>query len=65
MALRSAFSLDMQVGRQRNANPPVAPSAVRYNGEGYNEPHALTTAEVEELITAYGEAARSRSRSRL
>ncbi len=44
--------------KAEDANPPVAPSAVRYDGEGYNLPHELTNAEAEELITAYGEAAR-------
>ncbi|MEW4369969.1 NADH:flavin oxidoreductase/NADH oxidase [Paenibacillus kandeliae] len=44
--------------KAEDANPPVAPSAIAYNGEGYKEPHALSTAEVEELIQAYGDAAR-------
>ncbi|WP_322922155.1 NADH:flavin oxidoreductase/NADH oxidase [Paenibacillus campi] len=44
--------------KAEDANPPVAPSVVRYDGDGYKEPHELTGAEVEQLITAYGEAAR-------
>jgi len=44
--------------KAEDANPPVGPSAVRYDGEGYKEPRALTTAEVEEMITAYAEGAR-------
>lgn len=44
--------------KAEDANPPVAPSAVRYDGEGYKEPRALTTAEVEEMIQAYAEGAR-------
>jgi N-ethylmaleimide reductase len=46
--------------------PPVAPSAIKAEGqafslvgqEGYRVPHALTTAEVEQTIADYGTAAR-------
>ncbi len=59
---RYGTQIGIQLGhagrKAEDANPPVAPSAIRYDGEGYKEPHALTTAEVEQLIQAYGEAAR-------
>ncbi|HEX7759648.1 MAG TPA: alkene reductase [Caulobacteraceae bacterium] len=46
--------------------PPVAPSAIKAEGQafslteqqGYRTPHALTTAEVEQTIADYGAAAR-------
>lgn len=46
--------------------PPVAPSAIKAEGQafsltgqhGYRTPHALTTAEVEQTIADYGRAAR-------
>lgn len=44
--------------KAEDANPPVAPSAIRYDGDGYKTPHELTTTEVEELIEAYAQAAR-------
>lgn len=44
--------------KAEDANPPVAPSAVRYDGDGYKTPHELTTAEVKELIEAYRQGAR-------
>ncbi|OZB95132.1 NADH:flavin oxidoreductase/NADH oxidase [Paenibacillus sp. XY044] len=43
--------------KAEDANPPVAPSAIRFD-EKYKIPRALSTEEVQSLITAYGEAAR-------
>lgn len=44
--------------KAEDANPPVAPSAVRYDGDGYKTPHELTTEEVEDMIEAYRQGAR-------
>ncbi|GIO31202.1 MULTISPECIES: NADH:flavin oxidoreductase/NADH oxidase [Paenibacillus] len=43
--------------KAEDANPPVAPSAIRFD-EKYNIPRALTTEEVRDLVLAYKEAAR-------
>lgn len=43
--------------KAEDANPPVAPSAIRFD-EKYKIPRALTTEEVEEMVQAYKEAAR-------
>ncbi|PQP90551.1 NADH:flavin oxidoreductase/NADH oxidase [Paenibacillus sp. AR247] len=43
--------------KAEDANPPVAPSAIRFD-EKYKIPRALSTEEVQSLVTAYGEAAR-------
>ncbi|WP_339324541.1 NADH:flavin oxidoreductase/NADH oxidase [Paenibacillus sp. FSL W8-0194] len=43
--------------KAEDANPPVAPSAIRFD-EKYRTPRALTTEEVKELVQAYKEAAR-------
>lgn len=40
-----------------DADPPVAPSAIRFD-EKYKIPRSLTTEEVKSMVSAYGEAAR-------
>ncbi|GAB6990028.1 NADH:flavin oxidoreductase/NADH oxidase [Paenibacillus pini] len=43
--------------KAQDANPPVAPSAIRFD-EKYKVPHALTHDEVQDMVQAHKEAAR-------
>lgn len=44
--------------KAEDAKVPVAPSAIRFEGDRYKEPRALTTDEVKQMVEAYGAAAR-------
>lgn len=44
--------------KAEDAAQPVAPSAIRFEGEGYKEPRALSTDEVKQMVEKFGKAAR-------
>ncbi|WP_151736336.1 NADPH dehydrogenase [Paenibacillus tengchongensis] len=54
---RIAIQLGHAGRKAQDANPPVAPSAIPFD-ERSKTPRALSTAEAEELIAAYGAAAK-------
>jgi NADPH2 dehydrogenase len=44
--------------KAEDAAVPVAPSAIKFEGDRYKEPRALSTDEVKQMVEAYGQAAR-------
>lgn len=44
--------------KAEDAKEPVAPSAIKFPGDRYKTPRALTTDEAEEIVRLYGDAAR-------
>jgi NADH:flavin oxidoreductases, Old Yellow Enzyme family len=44
--------------KAEDAETPVAPSAIAFQGPGYRTPRALTTGEIERIVKLFGDAAR-------